>query len=289
MSRLDQHAIIVGGTEGTRTFEPPDYVVYNTLIHRSVHLLIGPPKHGKSYVATTLAWACSGPEHSSFFNKPVDIYGPIIYVAAEGAIAQEMRFEALRQKHGNRDHPIYLLKCKVNLSNPGEARELADYVKLRDGVMIVIDTANACGAGKEDTEAMNAFAHGLGLLQNYTKATTVVLHHSPQADATRPRGSTVLPALVDSWWTTAKDKDGLFKLSAGEGRASATLASDSLGEFRLETYRLLDENDMPMSNVKGRPVEVGVVVEAGEFKAKQQPSKCNEAAAKAQSKLYARG
>lgn len=255
--RIAERAIILGGGATARAFVPPRYIVWPHLPYRATYLLIGPPKHGKSYVATMLGWAVAS-DRDRFLGHELDIRGPVVYVAAEGALDQEARFEALRQQSGPRAHPIHLLPLRIDLSREACVAELADYVRFAGARLVVIDTANRCGAGAEDTKDMAAFTNGLTALQAAVEATVIVIHHSPQADASRARGSTVLPAMVDGWWISSKNKSGLFRLRVGEGRGNGA-ASDLLACYRLRTYTLLGPSGAALVNEDGRPVTVGTV------------------------------
>lgn len=255
--RIADRAIILGGGATAHAFEPPRYLVYPHLPFKATWLLLGPPKHGKSFVATMLAWSCAS-EADLFLGYELDVRGPVVYVAAEGALDQQTRFEALRQQRGPRDHPIHLLPLRINLAHEASVSELAEYIRGCGAVLVVIDTANRCGAGAEDTKDMGAFADGLTQLQASITATVVVIHHSPQADATRSRGSSVLPALVDGWWVSAKEKGGLFSLTIGEGRGNSA-DEDTLATYRLNTYILRDADGRELANADGRVVTVGMV------------------------------
>lgn len=216
-----------------------------------------------------LAWSVASATEL-FLGFELDVRGPVVYVAAEGALDQETRFEALRQQGGARAHPIHLLPLRIDIAHEGSVMELAAYIRESGAVLVVIDTANRCGAGAEDTKDMGAFANGLTMLQAAITATVVVIHHSPQADATRARGSTVLPALVDGWWVSSKEKSGLFSLTVGEGRGNSSL-DDLLATYRLRTYVLRGPDGKELANADGRVVTVGVVCQSDEAPEPPEP------------------
>lgn len=230
----------------------PRYNVYPHVRAGSVLLLVAPPKHGKSFAALELAWAVSSGDNFLGLH-PVDVQGPVLYVAGEGAEETSGRIQA-RHVGGGEPYPydLALYPHPVDLKDPAD---LLAWLDEQDDkfVMFIFDTVNRCGGGKEDAEDMSALVQGMTKINQATGATVVLLHHSPKSDRRSARGHTSLPAAVDAQWNLDKDK-GVYELISSFSRTQND-DEEVLGAFTVENVVLGINED-------GREVGYGRVIPA---------------------------
>lgn len=283
LARLRKGVIKVASA-GARKFEAPDYMVHPHLVQQSNWETFGPPKSGKSFAVTKLCWEVASadededwpmPVECGYFGFPVDVHGPVVWVASEAKLETMRRFEALRQQHGERAHEIHILP-RVNMADENESKALALYCREVGAVLVVIDTVNRSGGGDEGPGDMGNFVTGaekfreeLGVAHSLT---VMLIHHSPRANPNQPRGHSSLDGWVEGSWNVTKQirkgKPSIYTVKVGEGRTSSSEA-EAIGQFQLKTWKLQDEDGEMMRNRKGRLVPVGYVVPMAKAEQKQ--------------------
>jgi hypothetical protein len=129
----------------------PSWLVDGLLPTRSVTMLYGPPKSGKSFVAIDLA-ACVATGRP-WMGQPTK-QGTVLYVVGEGASGVILRQEAWSMYHGVSDlDNIVWYPAAVNLFAADSGLALADPAADIAADLVVIDTLARCAVGAEESSA----------------------------------------------------------------------------------------------------------------------------------------
>ena len=184
--------------EQVRAMPPPRWLVEGFVQETTLAAIYGAPESGKSFlaidfvmsVATGLPW-----------QGRATTQGAVLYVAAEGALSLNNRFQAWEVEHGVQDVPLYLMCSSLNLSSPKEADAFCKAMaKLGPLRMIVVDTLNQTSAGADENSAMDMgrYIDAMKRMRDVSGAAVVVVHHSGKDTSKGMRGSTALLAGVDT-------------------------------------------------------------------------------------------
>lgn len=235
--------------EGIQEFQLPSYNVYPLLPSCTFHSIIGPYKEGKSFAALELATAVA--YGLPFFAKwPIDVSGPVLYIAGEGEMETQQRFEAIKRSRGLGPGKIAIWRDPINLREPSDRRKLLVSLMTWRFVLVIVDTASRCGAGDEGSEDMPQFVEGITELQKTYPVTFTVIHHTPDSDRNKARGHSSFPAALGSAWIMKKDKKtGRFVLSEAFNRSGP--GDSRIASFTIEPYEL-------GVNEQGRTCSVGM-------------------------------
>jgi hypothetical protein len=208
----------------------PRWIVEDMIPRDGLVLMWGKPKCGKSFVAfdlglhVALGW--------DYCGKRVE-QGPVVYIAAEGALGLSARAEAFRQaklaETDDADPPFHLLASRLDLV--GQLDELvADTAAQLDGsdrkcAVIFLDTLNRTFRGSESRdEDMGNYLRAADRLREVFGCTVVLIHHCGYDD-TRPRGHTSLIGALDAEISIKRDDDNtiLAKLELMKDGASGDM------------------------------------------------------------------
>lgn len=167
-----------------------------------VSAVYGPPGCGKGvgvqdlalHVAAGLQW----------HGRPVS-RGAAIYIALERRKLVERRALAFRKKHGLPDLPFAVVGGIYDFRAPATATQIADICRqveeltCETAMLIVVDTVNRALAGGDENSSkdMGALVTSTALLQEYTGAHVLLVHHTPY-DSDRLRGHGALLGAVDT-------------------------------------------------------------------------------------------
>lgn len=190
----------------------PRWIVEDMIPRDGLVLMWGKPKCGKSFVAfdlglhIALGW--------DYCGKRVE-QGPVVYIAAEGALGLSARAEAFRQaklgETDDADPPFHLLASRLDLV--GQLDELvadtAAQLAESDGKcsVIFLDTVNRTFRGSESRdEDMGNYLRAADRLREVFGCTVVLIHHCGYDD-TRPRGHTSLIGALDAEISIKRDDD----------------------------------------------------------------------------------
>lgn len=235
--------------------ELPSYHIYPHLPCGGCHLIVAPPKGGKTFVALELCWSMATGD--PFLGRhPVDAGGLWLFIAGEGEAQTRLRWQMMQRKRGVQLPPNSLLiyPRPVNFTEEAEVDTLIAAAKLCGAKGLIVDTASRCGAGAEDSNDMPAFVAGLTRAANDASLTVVILHHTPLVDAKRARGHTALPAAIDTQWFMETEgppgKDRVYALHVSFSRWSGS-SDEAIGKFQLDSV-------LAGINSDGRKCEVGV-------------------------------
>lgn len=177
----------------------PGYLVKGVLQRRTYAELFGAPGEGKTFVALDMAYHIAA--GLPWMGHKVHA-GTVLYLAYEGTGGLVKRAQALRQKYGAADVPLYVANAAYNLrERPGRQAlgcTLADLPA--KPVLIVIDTfARALMGGDENSaQDVGAFNSGVAALIENTGACVMIIHHSGKNKSAGARGSSALLGAIDT-------------------------------------------------------------------------------------------
>lgn len=177
----------------------PGYLVKGLLERASYANAYGAPGEGKTFIALDLAYhvAAGRPWQTRKVHA-----GPVLYLAYEGVGGMVKRAQALRQRHGNEDVPLYIAAADYNLREPAGRKALGELLAtLPDKpVLIVVDTfARALMGGDENSaQDVGAFNQAVGALIESTKACVMIVHHSGKNKTAGARGSSAILGAIDT-------------------------------------------------------------------------------------------
>lgn len=181
--------------------EPVQWLIQDLIPMKAFAALYGKPGTYKTFVATYLA------AHTALGMQVFDkstVAGDVIYIAGEGGAGLKKRLDALRKRHSLPEIPnLYFLKSQLNLrSSMEDLAGLLNAIKENNlkPKLIVIDTlARAFAGGNENaSEDMGAFINVIGLLQQATNSSVLIIHHSGKDEARGQRGHSSLLGAVDA-------------------------------------------------------------------------------------------
>jgi hypothetical protein len=128
--------------------------------------------------------------------------GVVLYLAYEGIGGLTKRAQALRQKYGQKDVPLYVAEAAFNLREPTGRKELGQVLAglPEKPVLIVVDTfARALMGGDENSaQDVGAFNAAIAALIESTGACVLIIHHSGKNKAAGARGSSALQGAIDT-------------------------------------------------------------------------------------------
>lgn len=177
----------------------PGYLVKGLLQRRSYAEMFGAPGAGKTFTALDVAYCVAA--GLPWMGRKVHA-GLVLYLAYEGVGGMVKRAQALRQKYGQADVPLYVVGASYNLREPAGRRDLAATLAElpQKPVLIVLDTlARALMGGDENSaQDVGAFNTAVGALIDATGACVMILHHSGKNKNAGARGSSALLGAIDT-------------------------------------------------------------------------------------------
>lgn len=175
------------------------YVVKGMFQRQSYACMYGAPGEGKTFVALDLAYHVAA--GAAWMGAKVHA-GPVLYLAYEGTGGMVKRAQALRQRYGDADVPLYIVNSAFNLREKTGRAELGDIMALlpNKATLIVIDTfARALMGGDENSaQDVGAFNSAVAALIASTGACVLVIHHSGKDKTRGARGSSALLGALDT-------------------------------------------------------------------------------------------
>jgi hypothetical protein len=129
--------------------------------------------------------------------------GVTLYLAYEGTGGLVKRAQALRQRYGDADVPLYVASgAAYNLREVSGRQALGCVIAAlpEKPVLIVIDTfARAlCGGDENTAQDVGAFNTGVAALIAHTGACVLLIHHPGKNRAAGARGSSALQGAIDT-------------------------------------------------------------------------------------------
>lgn len=222
---------------------PRGYLIKGMIAPGDLVLLFGQPGAGKSVIAPHLGYAVA--RGADVFSRRVK-QGRTLYVAAEDPHGMRQRVHALMIEQG--DAPDFLLVDGITdlLSggslDPDRLREL---VAEHEPALVVIDTIAAAFPGLRENEAED-MGNVVRLARSLTDsgAAVVLVHHSPKADDSTPRGHGSLNGDADVGLRLTKDTEGV----TGSFSKNRNGPSDALLGFTIKAVCIgTDEDGEPIT------------------------------------------
>lgn len=196
---------------GTDASIPPQHqntIVMGICHKRSITLIYGRPKSGKSFLATDLALTVSDAQAQLWMGHRIMQIGPVLYVACEGEGGYWKRLQA----HGRIPFQFVLATGRpalIEAQNRGfsfapradDILEAVDNVTVKYStppVLVVIDTVfRSFGAGNvNDSNNMMAYVAAVGEI-TLRGIAVVLVHHATKGNGT-PAGSVALMGAADT-------------------------------------------------------------------------------------------
>jgi len=177
----------------------PEPLIDGILFRGTLAAIVAPYASYKTFLA--LDWALSIATGRAWQGRRVH-RGPVLYVCAEGAGGIRKRLAAW--KSANEvvgETGLHVITEPVGITERLNVSSLLLQISELDEppVAIVIDTLARNFRGNENSqEDMSRFVEGCDRLRNATGATVIVVHHTSWSESERSRGSTVLPAALDT-------------------------------------------------------------------------------------------
>jgi hypothetical protein len=224
---------------------------------------------GKSFLAIHMGLILAhGMEFFGAAVKP----GLVIYQAGEGSRGCKKRIRAWRNYHGvrfTRETPFVLLQNRVDLySKEGDTKALIAEIRAIQGQfdcplrLVVFDTLATASVGAEENSAKD-----IGIVMDHIAQINaelgchVMLVHHMSAGGDKLRGSTAIPANVDTTISVVNDPStGIRTCKIGKQRDDEAGAVS--WQFELKRIELDGKPDS-----KGRPPSSCVVLPVGEKEA----------------------
>jgi hypothetical protein len=175
------------------------YVVKGALQRASYAEVYGAPGEGKTFVGLDIGYHVAA-------DKPwmgLKVRGgPVLYLAYEGTGGMVKRAQALRQKYGKNEVPLYIVGASFNLREKGGRQELGAIIGSLPAkpALIIIDTfARALMGGDENSaQDVGAFNSAIAALIESTGACVMIVHHSGKDKSKGARGSSALLGALDT-------------------------------------------------------------------------------------------
>jgi hypothetical protein len=190
---------LIRGLEITK-LPRPEWLVEGVIATPSLALLVGPPKHGKSFAALDLA--ASVATGRPWMDRPTK-RSSVLYVIGEGIGGVGLRINALSSYTGDTDalDDLCFLEGARQLTSVRDLEELEIRAREINAGLIVLDTLARCTVGVEENSAKEMGAvieHGLQRLRDATGAAVLAVHHTGKDTSAGPRGSSALLGAVDT-------------------------------------------------------------------------------------------
>jgi len=180
--------------------KPPEFLIDNFLVKKSIAMLAGPVAQRKSIIALNIAHAlCTGDPLFGYFNVTGG-HERVCYLCPEmGAASFVKRIKQIGLGE-------YIGKTLFVQTMSEKPTVLDDLDGELPGAVVIVDTITRFIEGDENkSEDMRKFAQKVFRLMN-AGATVVLLHHSKKGSSGSLddglRGSSELAAFVDSCWVT---------------------------------------------------------------------------------------
>lgn len=192
----------------------PTWLIKDWLPAGALATLFGAWGSGKSFLA--LDWALSVATGVAWLGCPATP-GTVLYVAAEAGLGLKPRVASWMTAHRVAEPdavPIRFLREPVTLSAPEDTTALLAAIEaaVLPSVprFVVLDTLARMSTGLDENKQadMGQLIAGADYLRLKLGATVLFVHHQPYSDM-RMRGSSVLPAAMDTILALTKDGSAL--------------------------------------------------------------------------------
>lgn len=185
--------------------QPPTYVIDGVLTETGFTLVYGATASFKSFLA--LDWLLSMAYGEPWCGRET-LPKTVLYIAGEGVGGIKKRIQAWRQEHSKAftPAPFYMLRHGINFTKPDDIQALLALVrefKATTGAGVefaAVDTVARAmvGAEEKDATAMGLFIDACDTVRREFGCGLVAVHHTGKDATLGARGSSALPAAVDT-------------------------------------------------------------------------------------------
>lgn len=209
------------------TLEPPPvhWLVENLICKGDIHLLIGEPGIGKSWITMALALAVAG--HSeTFLGHPVHEHGRVLYLDEENP--EDLIYSRMTKLGMNKSDAKsirYLNNVGIRLDK--QADEVIEEALEFEPHLVVMDSLTRFHTEDENHAGAMAglFHNAIKPLARETGAAVVLIHHANKTDSNssykRSRGSGDIPASVDAGYDVREIGENSLAVSNFKSRRQA--------------------------------------------------------------------
>lgn len=210
------------------TAEPPPvkWLVEGMICHGDIHLLIGEPGIGKSWITMDLALAVADPSRSSFLGRLVAEHGRVLYLDEENP--EDLVYSRLTKLGLNKENAKnirYISNEGVNFAKHGD--EIIEEAFDFEPSLTIIDSLTRFHNEDENNAGSMAslFNDAIKPLARQTGSAVVLIHHVNKTDSTssykRSRGSGDIPASIDAGYDVREVDSGVLAIANFKSRRAA--------------------------------------------------------------------
>jgi AAA domain len=190
--------------ELSKVFTPPDELVQELLIVGNGSVLCGPTNTGKTNIAIDIGAAVA--RGTEWMGRKTEA-GMVIYLASESPASVEGRLQAYQQYHGVLvpnfvvvQNPINLFKDDVGTEAIIKTVRMLEKQHGKKVKLIIGDTLARLSAGANENAAqdMGLVIERFDRIRNECAAHFMLIHHTGKNVSAGMRGSSALPAAVDT-------------------------------------------------------------------------------------------
>lgn len=177
---------------------PPEPLADGWFYRRSLAVLYGPPKKGKTFVAIDLAMSVAT---GTDWLGGTTTQGNVVYCLGEGVAGMHRRLIAWRQHRGiTCPTQLAILPHTPQLANPVDVTDFIDAVRPLAPDLIVIDTLARASVGLEENSAkeMGEAIAQADRIKEATGACILLVHHTGKDSTRGTRGSSALTGAIDT-------------------------------------------------------------------------------------------
>jgi hypothetical protein len=173
----------------------PQFLIHGILVKADTSLLTAKHASFKSFIALDMALcvACNVPFHGYEVAR-----GPVVYIAAEGAVGLTKRAQAWCAHHDGADpgENFVVYDSPIQIHDARTRADLIEEIAELNPVLVVLDTLARCAVGLEENSSkdMGEFADALDALAKESGAHVLTVHHNNKGGDYR--GSSAIPAAV---------------------------------------------------------------------------------------------
>lgn len=203
----------------------PKWIVEGLFCKGDVHLLIGEPNIGKSFITMALATAIANGEQE-FLGHAIKRHGRVLYVDEENPEDLVIdRFSRLGLTAEGAENIRYLNNASIRLDRDPDA--LLDEALDWQPVLVVLDSLTRLHGEDENASGpMSAlFNDAINPLARVAEAGVIVIHHVTKTDSSssfkRARGSGDITAAPDAGFDVYTSDDGTLRFKNFKARRAA--------------------------------------------------------------------
>jgi len=217
---MSQHKFILHSLDDIQTWKDPEWLIKDILPLNSFSEIIGKWESGKTFVV--LDWALSVATGRAWGGKYPVKQGGVLYVFGEGKPGVKQRVNAWFDHYGvsRRGVPFRAVDLPLQLAKLDDVNRFTEDVDAQmvegDIKLIIFDTLarSLAGVNEDSAEDMSLVVNSLDYLRRGYDCTVLTVHHTGHHNSKRGRGSSVIPAAIDTSILCEKKPDSrIVKIS----------------------------------------------------------------------------